>query len=62
MKTNYAPPHRNPSAPTDGRSAVRPIFLRPAVFPWRSALAFAAGCVVMAVWLALDPIVLRLLP
>lgn len=40
----------------------RPIFLRAAVFPWRSVLAFAAGCAVMAVWLALDPIVLRLVP
>lgn len=40
----------------------RPIFLRPAVFPWRSALSFSAGCAVMAIWLALDPIVARIFP
>jgi hypothetical protein len=40
----------------------RPIFLRPAVFPWRSAIAFAAGCAAAAVWLALDPIVARIFP
>lgn len=41
---------------------MRPHFLRPAAFPWRSALSFAAGCAVMALWLALDPIVSRIFP
>lgn len=40
----------------------RPIFLRRSTFPWRSALSFFAGCVVMALWLALDPIVSRIFP
>ena len=41
----------------------RPIFLRlRRGFPWRSALiGFLMSCAT-AVWLAIDPIVLRLLP